>query len=167
MDQKWTGSEIQMTGNNICSGFNIICSMLAGCAVIYASINITSWRETISCLESWTVPLVSFISITDPKSIYLTSIKHFRRPYTLFKRPFTLTLYNFDPKNSSKNLFSTFMPSKMSENWKSYMLFCRILFQFMPAILMTSLYTTIFLKVREQEQLMSRYTYKQKVKNAQ
>ena len=52
----------------------------------------------------------------------------------------------------------------MSENWKSYMLFCRILFQFMPAILMTSLYTTIFLKVREQEQLMSRYTYKQKVK---
>jgi len=56
----------------------------------------------------------------------------------------------------------TFMPSKMSEKWKSYMLFCRILFQFMPAILMTSLYTTIFLKVREQEQLMSRYTYKQK-----
>ena len=59
------------------------------------------------------------------------------------------------------------MPSKMSENWKSYMLFCRILFQFMPAILMTSLYTTIFLKVREQEQLMSRYTYKQKVKYVQ
>ena len=68
-------------------------------------------------------------------------------------------------KNPRKNEFSTFMPSKMSENWKSYMLFCRILFQFMPAILMTSLYTTIFLKVREQEQLMSRYTYKQKVKN--
>ena len=143
--------------------------MLVGCAVIHASINITSWRETISCLESWTVPLVSFISITDPKSIYLTSIKHFRRPYTLFKRPFTLTLYFFTrirgPRKFLNKFFSTFMPSKMSENWKSYMLFCRILFQFMPAILMTSLYTTIFLKVREQEQLMSRYTYKQKVKN--
>ena len=51
----------------------------------------------------------------------------------------------------------------MSEKWRTYMLFCRILFQFMPAILMTSLYTTIFLKVREQEKLMSRYTFKQKV----
>ena len=70
-------------------------------------------------------------------------------------------------KLSNIKFLSTFMPSKMSENWKSYMLFCRILFQFMPAILMTSLYTTIFLKVREQEQLMSRYTYKQKVKYVQ
>ena len=59
--------------------------------------------------------------------------------------------------------FSTFIPSRMSNNWKTYMLFCRILFQFMPAILMTSFYTTIFLKVRQQERLMQRYTYKQKV----
>lgn len=69
----------------------------------------------------------------------------------------------FDVQPVSSYVFSTFIPSRMSNNWKTYMLFCRILFQFMPAILMTSFYTTIFLKVRQQERLMQRYTYKQKV----
>ena len=72
--------------------------------------------------------------------------------------------YAHYPAGCSLNcVFSTFIPSRMSNNWKTYMLFCRILFQFMPAILMTSFYTTIFLKVRQQERLMQRYTYKQKV----
>jgi len=64
---------------------------------------------------------------------------------------------------NTEQFICTFIPSRMSNNWKTYMLFCRILFQFMPAILMTSFYTTIFLKVRQQERLMQRYTYKQKV----
>ena len=58
-----TGSGLEVTGSRPevkqFSGFNIICAMLVGSALVHASINIAPWRKAISCLESGTVPLVS------------------------------------------------------------------------------------------------------------
>ena len=41
--------------------------------------------------------------------------------------------------------------------WLDYMLFCRIFFQFVPWIFMVICYSTIFVKVRQQEEQMATY----------
>ncbi|CBY37057.1 unnamed protein product [Oikopleura dioica] len=51
----------------------------------------------------------------------------------------------------------TFVPSVMTIWWLDYMLFCRILFQFVPWIFMVICYSTIFVKVRQQEEQMATY----------
>ena len=54
-------------------------------------------------------------------------------------------------------IFSTFVRSEMTIWWLDYMLFCRIFFQFLPWIFMVICYSTIFVKVRQQEEQMATY----------
>ncbi|CAG5111032.1 Oidioi.mRNA.OKI2018_I69.chr2.g5368.t1.cds [Oikopleura dioica] len=51
----------------------------------------------------------------------------------------------------------TFVRSEMTIWWLDYMLFCRIFFQFLPWIFMVICYSTIFVKVRQQEEQMATY----------